>query len=124
MMVESIHHSALLVTELEKAKDFYGRVLGLKEIERPPFNFAGAWYGVGDGQIHLIVYPEKAPRERKIDTRNAHLALRVSNFHEMAARLEAEGIELVKHENSITGWPQMFCIDPDGNVLELNAASL
>lgn len=124
MMVESLHHSALLVTDLEKAKAFYGKVLGLKEIERPPFNFPGAWYQVGDGQIHLIVYPEKAPQDREIDTMNAHLALRVRNFNETAARLEAEGVRLVKYPNSMTGWPQMYCIDPDGNVLELNAASL
>lgn len=123
-MVESLHHSALLVTDLERAKDFYGRVLGLREIERPPFNFPGAWYQVGDAQIHLIVYPEKAPKDRKIDPKNAHLALRVTDFHETARRLEAEGIKLVKSPNSITGWPQMYCIDPDGNVIELNAASL
>jgi len=124
MIVESLHHTALLVTDLEKAKDFYGRVLGLKEIARPPFNFPGAWYQVGDSQIHLIVYPEKAPKERRIDPKNAHLALRVDDLHKAAARLAAEGVEHVASPNSIAGWPQIFCVDPDGNVIELNAASL
>ena len=124
MRIESLHHASLLVTDLERAKAFYGGVLGLEETERPPFNFPGAWYRVGDGQIHLIVYPEKAPVPDGIDTRNAHIALRVDDYWGAVKRLKQHGVAVVERPDSITGWPQAYCADPDGNIIELNAAHL
>jgi len=46
-------HTAILVTDLEKAVNFYENVLGLTRIDRP-FQYDGVWYQVGDYQIHLI----------------------------------------------------------------------
>ena len=36
------HHSSFAVADLEKSKDFHGRVLGLESIDRPNFKFHGA----------------------------------------------------------------------------------
>jgi catechol 2,3-dioxygenase-like lactoylglutathione lyase family enzyme len=33
------------VTDVEKARDFYTRTLGLQEISRPAFDSPGIWYG-------------------------------------------------------------------------------
>ena len=46
--IESLHHIGICVTDLARAKAFYSGVLGLREIPRPPFDFGGAWYQVGD----------------------------------------------------------------------------
>jgi catechol-2,3-dioxygenase len=54
---KGLHHVSLSVTNLERAKDFYSNILCLKEIERPNFDFPGAWYEVEQQQIHLIVLP-------------------------------------------------------------------
>jgi glyoxylase I family protein len=43
LVVESLHHLSVSVTELERAKRFYREVLGLREVERPAFDFPGAW---------------------------------------------------------------------------------
>lgn len=40
-------HVSVTVTDLDKAKAFYGDVLGLKEIPRPDFRFPGVWYSLG-----------------------------------------------------------------------------
>ncbi|MBW8348726.1 VOC family protein [Bacillus sp. IITD106] len=42
-MIEIIglHHISLSVTNLEECKQFYGNILGLKEIKRPNFDFNG-----------------------------------------------------------------------------------
>jgi glyoxylase I family protein len=44
LTIESIHHVSIPipVADLERSKTFYREVLGLKEIERPPFDFPGA----------------------------------------------------------------------------------
>lgn len=120
---ERLHHAAVIVTDLERAKDFYGRVLGLEEIKRPNFSFGGAWYAVGDDQIHLIVHSEAlAVRgSTSIDTRDAHIALRVENYDQALEHLKKQGVEVVANADSITGWGQIFFCDPDGNVIELNA---
>ena len=45
--LEILHHVAVSVSDLARAKEFYGNVLGLEEIARPAFPFDGAWYRVG-----------------------------------------------------------------------------
>lgn len=118
-----VQHVALPVTDLAAARRFYGETLGLREIARPEFDFDGAWYALGAQQLHLIVNPRALPLRgsRQIDSRGAHVALRVSDFDGVVAKLAAAGIELVEKRNNRTPWWQAFVADPDGNVIELNA---
>ena len=44
IVVASLHHISVVVTDLARAKAFYGEVLGLRELSRPAFEFGGAWY--------------------------------------------------------------------------------
>jgi catechol 2,3-dioxygenase-like lactoylglutathione lyase family enzyme len=53
----AFHHIALSVTDMDRATWFYSEVLGLEKIERPPFDFGGAWYQLGEHTLHLIVHP-------------------------------------------------------------------
>ena len=45
-----LHHFSLPVTDLERSRRFYHEILGLREITRPPFDFPGVWFAVGDGR--------------------------------------------------------------------------
>ena len=54
MEILQLHHVSLPVTDLERSRRFYREVLGLEEIERPPFPFPGAWFRLGDRELHLI----------------------------------------------------------------------
>ncbi len=45
--VKQYNHIGIVVNNLEKCKDFYGVLLGLETIARPPFNFPGHWCQVG-----------------------------------------------------------------------------
>jgi catechol 2,3-dioxygenase-like lactoylglutathione lyase family enzyme len=112
------------VTDLDRAKQFYGGVLGLRELPRPPFPFGGAWYRVGGSQeLHLIVYPDAklVRRTTRIDPRDGHFALRVASYGQALARLRAHGIECLEAPDNLTPWAQIYVTDPDGNVIELNA---
>jgi glyoxylase I family protein len=131
---ETIHHVSLPVTDLERSKKFYGEILGLKEIDRPPFDFPGAWYQLGDRQLHLIVHDKSTFRTGKaVDSRDIHFALRVTSYRETRDFLYSKGYhpdanddfkKMKESPNSTAGWPQLYIIDPDRNVIELNAEQL
>jgi glyoxylase I family protein len=131
--IESIHHVSLPVTDLERSKAFYREILGLPELERPPFNFPGAWFGVGPNQLHLIVGENQTLRADKgVDSHDIHFAVRVRSFREALAFLgpkgyseDADGLMKMKiNEQGTAGFPQIYILDPDRNVVEINAAKL
>ena len=127
--VETLHHVSICVTDIDKARQFYGGVLGLREIpeERPQaFDFPGAWYDLGEGrQLHLIVHtrPRTLRGTTEIDFLDGHLALRVRSYAQTRALLEAQGIPMEDRPKNPTPWPQIYVTDPDGNIIELNAAA-
>ena len=118
-----LHHVSVCVTDLAKAKHFYGDVLALREVPRPDLGFPGAWYAVGAAQeLHLIVHPPaKSLRgTRDIDGRDGHFAFRVADYDETLARLRAHDIAVIESPRNATPWAQIYVTDPDGNVIELN----
>lgn len=133
MEIEGLHHVSLAVTDLGRSRAFYREVLGLEEIARPPFDFDGAWFTIGDRQLHLIVHQQPTLRTRGIDSRDGHFALRVRSYRDTVARLRARGYasdaaddfkRMREHPTGRAGFPQVFILDPDRHVIELNAARL
>jgi catechol 2,3-dioxygenase-like lactoylglutathione lyase family enzyme len=129
--IESLHHVSIPVTDLERSRQFYRQVLGLTEIDRPPFDFPGAWYQLGDRQLHLIVHDKSTFREGKtVDSRDIHFAIRVKSYRETRDFLRSKGFHpdaddefkrMKESPRATAGWPQLYIIDPDRNVIELNA---
>ena len=118
-----VHHVSVCVSDLGRARQFYGAVLALRELPRPDLGFPGAWYAVGDAQeLHLIVHPpSKTMRGTpEIDGRDGHFAFRVQNYDEMLARLREHGIAVIESPRNRTPWAQIYVTDPDGNVIEFN----
>ena len=119
---KSLHHVSLNVTDLEKAKEFYGKTLCLKEIQRPDFGFPGAWYEIEGQQLHLIVDPtsQTIRHDKHLSSREGHFALRVEDYHDTLQWLKKKGVETLEKPHSKSGFAQIFCADPDGNLIELN----
>src|SRR3954462_6781845 len=62
--VERMDPLQINVTDLARAKRFYGEVLELEEAPRPEsFDFAGAWYRIGEVDLHLVVRPPEPDSE-------------------------------------------------------------
>jgi catechol 2,3-dioxygenase-like lactoylglutathione lyase family enzyme len=132
LRIETLHHVSLPVTDVKRAVRFYREVLGLEEIARPPFAFGGAWFAVGDRQLHLIEGDDATfRRDRRVDSRDIHLAIRVSSFREAVAHLRSKGYNpdasderhrTFENPSSVAGFPQVYVMDPDRNVIEINAA--
>ncbi|HEY9691321.1 MAG TPA: VOC family protein [Oculatellaceae cyanobacterium] len=118
MQIKEYLHTAILVSNLERAEHFYGNILGLSQVDRS-LNFPGTWYQVGDFQIHLIVDTNIKPQLHNFEKlgRNRHIAFSVSNLDEAKSQLLTHSCEV---QMSASGRAALFTIDPDGNVIELN----
>lgn len=107
----------------EAARAFYGKLLGLPEIEKPPLLAlrGGCWFRVGVAELHVGVAHPFAPAAK------AHPALLVggvAELDELAASLTAAGLEVVWAEDAeIPGQRRFHVGDPWGNRVELVAAA-
>ena len=135
MEIAAIHHIALTVRDLERSKKFYREILSLAEIGRPPFNFPGAWFQLGESQqIHLIVHDRATFREKPLDTRDVHFAVRVPDYRAAVEFLRGKGYRddaegndpqrIILQPHGTAGFPQIYICDPDRHVIEINAARL
>lgn len=136
MDIRAIHHVSINCTDLERSRRFYREVLGLREIARPPFPFPGAWFEVPGGQqLHLIVHDQATFRGQKgIDTRDNHFAVRVADYgaaveflRSRGYRDDAEPLDVMSmrlQPRATAGFPQIYILDPDRHVIEINAERL
>ena len=128
-----LHHISLVTLDLDRSIKFYRDVFGLEQIARPPFKSAGAWLALGPLQLHLIVKPDGTFRSKPvIETGDTHFAIRVSDFEETIGQLVAKGFRedaadddpkcLLVIRKGVAGFPQAYILDPDWNIIEINAA--
>jgi glyoxylase I family protein len=126
-----LSHAALKVTNVERARNFYENLLGLKPLPRPNFGFGGAWYEVGENQIHLIslrtpdeqaeflgTWEKQGPKG--INPLGPHVAIVVEDYDRTKAELKESGIEFLEAPANMAG-RQLWILDPDGNTIELRA---
>jgi catechol 2,3-dioxygenase-like lactoylglutathione lyase family enzyme len=97
-----------------EARAFYGGLLGLSEVPKPPELAArgGVWFGL----LHVGVTPDFVPAAK------AHPALRVRGLEALAARLTEAGVE-VRWDDALPGVARFYADDPWGNRLEFVDAS-
>jgi len=115
----AFHHVAIIVSDLIKAKQVYGDILGLEQDIRPELNFDGLFYSLGGGQqlhIMLLDNPDAASIKPQHGGRYRHFALSVSNLDDMKSKLEQKGIA---YTQSKSGRAALFFYDFDGNAVEL-----
>jgi glyoxylase I family protein len=116
--ISGFHHAGFLVTDVERAADFYEKVLGLSLLPRPDLGFPGRWYDLGNGhQLHLMGVSQM-PGHADPPRHDRHIALSVANINEAEAALQSMGVA-VNYGSGRAGNPQLFVRDPDGNTIEL-----
>jgi catechol 2,3-dioxygenase-like lactoylglutathione lyase family enzyme len=95
------------------ARDFYGSLLGLEEIEKPQMLRArgGCWFQCGSQQLHIGV--EKPFHAAK----KAHPAFLVPRMDELRDALKKRGVPVVE-DDAIPGTRRFYAEDPWGNRLE------
>jgi catechol 2,3-dioxygenase-like lactoylglutathione lyase family enzyme len=95
------------------AREFYGALLGLPEIEKPASLRArgGCWFQCGDQQLHIGVEPDFLPAKK------AHPAFAVADLDKLRALLQGRSVKITS-DDSLPGTRRFYAEDPWGNRLE------
>lgn len=114
-MITDIDHVqiAMPAAQEEIAREFYGAILNLPEIEKPEGlkSRGGVWFAIGQRQLHLGVQVDFKP------ARKAHPAFLVDDIKILRAKLLSEGYDVIE-DDLLPGHERFYTSDPFGNRLE------
>ena len=119
-------HTMLRVTDLQRAIDFYTRVLGmtlLRTTERTEQKYSLAFVGFGSNPEHAeieLTY-NHGVHQYEMGTAFGHLALGVSDVYATCERIRAQGGHITREPGPVAGGTRViaFVVDPDGYKIEL-----
>lgn len=110
-----LHHVQLAIPPgaEDLCRVFWGDILGMTELEKPPVLAArgGCWFRGGGLEVHLGVEQDFRPSSK------AHPGILVTSLHAFAKRLESNGVEVTWDDN-FPGYHRFYATDKLGNRLE------
>jgi len=120
VVVDALQHINLRTADVERSKDFYITVLGLRVGPRPPIASVGYWLYLGEHPVvHLVLRAPDAPPPTETGAID-HIAFHGIDFASTRTRLREAGIAFREAVVSRDGTRQLFVRDPDGVKIELN----
>jgi catechol 2,3-dioxygenase-like lactoylglutathione lyase family enzyme len=135
MPLSHLEHFLIQAEDLEATRDWYVRVLGMRDGPHPDFGFPVHWLYIGEKDvIHLTQGGANVSANRKRylgqesqATRGSgvvdHLAFRATGLDETIERLGRLGVEFKERQVDDQGLYQLFLFDPNGVKIELNFAA-
>ena len=120
MRITQLNHVALHVADVDRSVRFYRDTLGLDQIDRPAFDFPGAWFRLGaDQELHLIGRDAPSASGDFSPPHERHFAFKVEDIDAASRELAEQDIEHRGPAPRPDGAKQIFLRDPDGHVVEL-----
>jgi len=128
MKVNALDHVNIIAADLEGTAHFYADVFKLERRDAPPpltpQNAQWMYDDAGRAIFHInsMDCPRTFPREVEAGATGSihHVALNCSGYDEMCARLDARGLAYKCNHITAIGLKQIFVLDPNGVLLELN----
>ena len=128
--IKMIHHVNVQISDRQRTREWYERVLGAEFLDRGPLNGRQLQLRVGAGEMHFTENPDPSL------VPSNHFAVEVDDWEDMMAHLDALGIDHVRNSAASTsaniGWEDptqgrredngehyTYIHDPDGNLIEL-----
>lgn len=117
IQVERTDFISVPVTDVERARRFYGETLGLP----PVGDFDAGWpeFQVGENVSLYLIDPTNV-RQQFTAPHSSQIALRVPDVAEARAELEGRGVEFAGDTLDTGVCHMAFFRDPDGNALMLH----
>lgn len=125
MKFKGIHHIAIIVSDINKSKDFYSRILGFSIIKETYRKEKDSWkidLKVNEQtQIELFSFsnsPKRLTYPEALGLR--HIAFQVENINEIVEYLKQNNVDVEDIKvDEVTGKRFTFFNDPDNLPLEL-----
>jgi catechol 2,3-dioxygenase-like lactoylglutathione lyase family enzyme len=116
VLVERTDFITLPITDMERARAFYGETLGLPLVSEPR-----GWpeFQLGENISVYLMDPTRLGRTFT-GPHTAHIALRVADVAEARTELEAKGVQFEGDTFDSGVCHMAFFKDPDGNQLMLH----
>ena len=121
-MICGINHYNLRAAPeiIEKLKNFYIEIVGLKLGHRPPFKNGGYWlYANEKDVLHLSFSKNDITNELHVSSTFDHMAFTAENEMDHINVLKENNIDFITREVPEIGTRQIFFKDPAGNGIEL-----
>ncbi|MCO8122955.1 VOC family protein [Stieleria sp. TO1_6] len=117
MQVKQLNHVALHVADVQRSVVFYRDAMCLPVMDRPAFDFPGAWFRLGvDQELHLIGDRSQAVHSSH---RGTHVAFVVDDLDAWEKHLDQMDANRLPRRIRPDGAHQTFVQDPDGHWIEL-----
>lgn len=125
MKLDSVHHVAIIVSDYQRAKEFYVKKLGFQIVRENYRSERSDWkLDLRCGDMELEIFGEPNPPKRVNHPEACglrHLAFKVDDVETAVQELAKEGIECEPIRiDDYTGKHMTFFHDPDGLPLELH----
>ena len=115
--INNLLHVSVLVSDTQRALDFYCGMLGMELNPARSLSFPGAWLVLGDQEFHVMELSNPDPIDGRPEHggRDRHVAFSIDNVAALEMLLQRQGIAYTR---SSSGRNALFFRDPDGNALE------
>ena len=135
MPLSHIEHFLLQTADMEKTREWYTQVLGMRVGPSPDFKFPVFWLYLGDRDVVHVTEGGRNVSEnrRKYVGQQSdavegtgvvdHIAFRATGLREMLAHLRKLGVDFKQRQVNDQGLYQLFMFDPNGVKIELNYAA-
>jgi len=132
MPLSHIEHFLVQTESIEKTRDWYVRVLGLRVGPNPDFKFPVCWLYLGDKDVVHVTEggAQVSENRRKYVGQESqathgtgvldHIAFRAAGLRDMLEHLRALGVAFKQRRVNDQGLYQLFMYDPHGIKIELN----
>lgn len=134
MPLSHIEHFLLQTADMEKTREWYTTVLGMRVGPNPDFKFPVFWLYLGDKDVVHVTQGGKDVSEnrRKYVGQESqatsgsgaidHLAFRATGLRDMIVHLQNMKVDFKRRQVDDQGLYQLFMFDPNGIKIELNYA--
>ena len=128
MRVEALDHVNIITADVAGTARFYAELFDLEPRDGPPplTHDNARWMYDGNGRAIVHINSLDCPRtyDREVHTGPTgalhHVALRCAGYDELRARLTRRGIGHQLNDVTAVGLRQVFLLDPNQVLLELN----
>jgi catechol 2,3-dioxygenase-like lactoylglutathione lyase family enzyme len=128
MKVNALDHVNIITADLDGTARFYADMFGLERRNAPPpltpDNAQWMYDDAGRAIVHInsLDCPRTYERDVMAGATGSihHVALNCSEHDEMVARLQARSLDFQMNLVAAIGLRQIFTMDPNGVLLELN----